>query len=72
MACVGRTGPFPLAWRPQLIGGERGGWAPLRSDYMVDEPSGSILQVELNTIASSFGCLSTKVRVGGRDLVTHT
>ena len=28
---------------------------------MVDEPSGSILQVELNTIASSFGCLSTKV-----------
>ena len=28
---------------------------------MVDEPSGGILQVELNTIASSFGCLSTQV-----------
>ncbi|GLC35901.1 hypothetical protein PLESTF_001238000 [Pleodorina starrii] len=29
-----------------------------RSDYMLDEPSGKFLQVELNTIASSFGCLS--------------
>eukprot|EP00742_Colponemidia_sp_Colp-10_P004127 GILJ01004405.1.p1 GENE.GILJ01004405.1~~GILJ01004405.1.p1 ORF type:complete len:498 (-),score=81.87 GILJ01004405.1:118-1563(-) len=35
-----------------------------RSDYMVNQPpSGphSILQVELNTIASSFGCLATDV-----------
>lgn len=30
-----------------------------RSDYMLDEPSGCFLQVELNTIASSFGCLSS-------------
>ncbi|KAK9815717.1 hypothetical protein WJX72_008516 [[Myrmecia] bisecta] len=30
-----------------------------RSDYMLDEPSSTLLQVELNTIASSFGCLST-------------
>ncbi|KAG2438087.1 hypothetical protein HXX76_005696 [Chlamydomonas incerta] len=29
-----------------------------RSDYMLDAPSGRYLQVELNTIASSFGCLS--------------
>ncbi|EFJ43050.1 hypothetical protein VOLCADRAFT_76898 [Volvox carteri f. nagariensis] len=29
-----------------------------RSDYMLDQPSGKFLQVELNTIASSFGCLS--------------
>ncbi|CAL5223694.1 g6247 [Coccomyxa viridis] len=32
-----------------------------RSDYMLDEPSSTLLQVELNTIASSFGCLSTQV-----------
>ena len=32
--------------------------ALLRSDYMVDEPSGALLQVEINTIAASFGCLS--------------
>ncbi|KAK9917481.1 hypothetical protein WJX75_004845 [Coccomyxa subellipsoidea] len=32
-----------------------------RSDYMLDEPSSTLLQVELNTIASSFGCLSTLV-----------
>ncbi|KAK9839464.1 hypothetical protein WJX81_003695 [Elliptochloris bilobata] len=32
-----------------------------RSDYMLDEPSGRLLQVEVNTIASSFGCLSTLV-----------
>lgn len=32
-----------------------------RSDYMLHEPTGSLLQVELNTIASSFGCLSTLV-----------
>lgn len=30
-----------------------------RSDYMMDEPSHRLLQVELNTIASSFGALST-------------
>lgn len=30
-----------------------------RSDYMLDAPSGTFLQVELNTIASSFACLST-------------
>ncbi|KIY94777.1 glutathione synthase [Monoraphidium neglectum] len=30
-----------------------------RSDYMLDAPSGGFLQVELNTIASSFACLST-------------
>ncbi|GBF95516.1 glutathione synthetase [Raphidocelis subcapitata] len=30
-----------------------------RSDYMLDGPSGGFLQVELNTIASSFACLST-------------
>ena len=30
-----------------------------RSDYMLDTPSGGFLQVELNTIASSFGCLSS-------------
>eukprot|EP00197_Chlamydomonas_leiostraca_P013601 CAMPEP_0202858398 /NCGR_PEP_ID=MMETSP1391-20130828/955_1 /ASSEMBLY_ACC=CAM_ASM_000867 /TAXON_ID=1034604 /ORGANISM="Chlamydomonas leiostraca, Strain SAG 11-49" /LENGTH=492 /DNA_ID=CAMNT_0049537319 /DNA_START=188 /DNA_END=1666 /DNA_ORIENTATION=- len=29
-----------------------------RSDYMLDAPSGRFLQVEINTIASSFGCLS--------------
>ena len=40
----------------------------LRSDYMLDAPasnaedgSGRALQVELNTIASSFGCLSTVI-----------
>lgn len=32
-----------------------------RSDYMLHEPTSSMLQVELNTIASSFGCLSTLV-----------
>ncbi len=30
----------------------------LRSDYMVDEPTGALLQVEVNTIAASFACLS--------------
>lgn len=30
-----------------------------RSDYMLDAPSGGFLQVEVNTIASSFACLST-------------
>ena len=28
-----------------------------RSDYLLDKPSSKLLQVELNTIASSFGCL---------------
>lgn len=32
-----------------------------RSDYMLHEPTSTMLQVELNTIASSFGCLSTLV-----------
>jgi len=32
-----------------------------RSDYMLDDPSSRMLQVELNTIASSFGCLSNLV-----------
>lgn len=32
--------------------------ALLRSDYMLDEPSGKLLQVEMNTIASSFASLS--------------
>lgn len=32
-----------------------------RSDYMLHAPTASLLQVELNTIASSFGCLSTLV-----------
>lgn len=35
--------------------------AVLRSDYMLHEPTNSLLQVEVNTIASSFGCLSTLV-----------
>lgn len=30
-----------------------------RSDYMLHTPTNSLLQVEINTIASSFGCLST-------------
>ena len=30
----------------------------LRSDYMVDAPTGALLQVEVNTIAASFACLS--------------
>lgn len=32
-----------------------------RSDYMLDAPTGRLLQVEMNTIASSFGALGTKV-----------
>ena len=31
----------------------------LRSDYLVDAESGQLLQVEMNTIASSFGCLGS-------------
>jgi glutathione synthase len=41
-----------------------------RSDYMLDEPSASLLQVELNTIASSFGSLSTRVSELHRYLLT--
>eukprot|EP00884_Botryococcus_braunii_P010644 jgi/Botrbrau1/19581/Bobra.0035s0064.1 len=33
-----------------------------RSDYMLDQSSARLLQVELNTIASSFGALSSLVR----------
>jgi len=33
----------------------------IRSDYMIQEATGQPLQVELNTISSSFGGLSTKV-----------
>eukprot|EP00192_Tetraselmis_astigmatica_P003967 CAMPEP_0117674322 /NCGR_PEP_ID=MMETSP0804-20121206/14973_1 /TAXON_ID=1074897 /ORGANISM="Tetraselmis astigmatica, Strain CCMP880" /LENGTH=468 /DNA_ID=CAMNT_0005483177 /DNA_START=366 /DNA_END=1772 /DNA_ORIENTATION=- len=42
-------------------GGEQRVLAINRSDYMLDSPSGRLLQVELNTIASSFGCLSNLV-----------
>jgi hypothetical protein len=38
----------------------------LRSDYMVDEPTGALLQVEVNTIASSFACLSALTGVRRR------
>jgi hypothetical protein len=34
--------------------------ALLRSDYMVDEPSGALQQVEINTISASFACLSAR------------
>ena len=34
----------------------------LRSDYMIDKPTHTLKLVEYNTIASSFGCLSFKVR----------
>ena len=34
----------------------------LRSDYMYDMPTQTIKLVEYNTIASSFGCLSQKVK----------
>ena len=32
-----------------------------RSDYMIDESSSRLIQIELNTISSSFGCLSTQI-----------
>jgi len=32
-----------------------------RSDYMLDKADKNLLQIELNTIASSFGCLSARV-----------
>ena len=37
-----------------------------RSDYLLDEPSGRLLQVELNTIASSFGALASRAAAGSR------
>ena len=40
-----------------------------RSDYMVDGPSGSLLQIELNTIASSFGCVSARATALHRHLL---
>lgn len=42
-----------------------------RSDYMLDAPSNSLLQVELNTIAASFGCLSTLVSRMHRHLISR-
>ncbi|CAK0740272.1 hypothetical protein CVIRNUC_001238 [Coccomyxa viridis] len=47
-------------WRQQRLS-EQLVLAINRSDYMLDEPSSTLMQVELNTIASSFGCLSTQV-----------
>jgi hypothetical protein len=57
------------------VGGQTAALGIIRSDYMfhhTDTPAGGqgqgqgqgergILQVELNTIASSFGCLSQKI-----------
>ena len=40
----------------------------LRSDYMLDVPSGLPLQVEVNTVSTSFMSLST--RVGREDLTS--
>ena len=45
----------------QQAAGQERVLAVLRSDYMLHTPTNSLLQVELNTIASSFGCLSTLV-----------
>lgn len=42
-----------------------------RSDYMLDEPSGTLMQVELNTISSSFGCLCTLVGQMHRYIMEH-
>ena len=41
----------------------------LRSDYMVNEADGLPLQIEVNTIASSFGCLSKKVELFQRSVL---
>ena len=41
-----------------------------RSDYMVDTVSGRLLQIELNTISSSFACLSARVTRLHRFLLT--
>jgi glutathione synthase len=43
-----------------------------RSDYMLHSPTSSLLQVELNTIASSFGCLSTLVGLMHRYLLERS
>jgi glutathione synthetase len=40
-----------------------------RSDYMIDEPSGRLLQVELNTISVSFPSLAAKLTSMHRDLI---
>ena len=40
-----------------------------RSDYMLDAPTGRLLQVELNTIASSFGALSSLTTALHRHLI---
>ncbi|GFR52731.1 hypothetical protein Agub_g15268 [Astrephomene gubernaculifera] len=50
-ASRGRRAALRAAGREVVLGVHR-------SDYMLDQPSGTFLQVELNTIASSFGCLS--------------
>lgn len=42
-----------------------------RSDYMLDESSQRLLQVELNTMASSFGCLSARVTQLHHFLLEH-
>ncbi|KAJ7973393.1 Glutathione synthetase [Quillaja saponaria] len=42
-----------------------------RSDYMLDEQTKSLLQIELNTIASSFAGLSCLVTELHRNLLTH-
>ena len=41
----------------------------LRSDYMVDAPTGKLLQVEVNTIAASFACLSALTGTRASDAV---
>lgn len=46
--------------------------ALLRSDYMVDEPTGALQQVEINTVAASFGCLSTLTGARCRHAVRHS
>ena len=43
----------------------------LRSDYMLDEPSGLPLQVEVNTVSTSFMALSTKVGEMHRHTISH-
>jgi len=50
-----RRASLATAGRPEVCLGIH------RTDYMLDTPSQGFLQVELNTIASSFGCLSSQV-----------
>ncbi|KAF5838969.1 eukaryotic glutathione synthase, partial [Dunaliella salina] len=50
-----RRASLATAGRPEVCLGIH------RTDYMLDTPSEGFLQVELNTIASSFGCLSSQV-----------